>query len=134
MVGGAMKNFLFFLMGLAMAWGVVMCQEARADHWMQTDSLKPGTYMLIYENQTATAQMLSMQTYADLQGLSSTLNFVSVNEAVVITIDEQHTCKKLVEFLNADPVTVGAVIFRQDKIGWHQIPSPFIWVEGDLAL
>ncbi len=129
-----MRKLLFvLLMCLALVWGIFMCQEARADRWLQNSSLVPGTYMLVYDDAEGTAALLGLQTYSELRGLEATLKFQSVKEAVVITIDREFSTEKLLEFMNAEPVTVGPILFKEDKIGWHQVPLPCQWVLGDMG-
>jgi hypothetical protein len=90
--------------------------------------------MLVYDDAVATYEVLAYKTMAELQGLPSTVNIQSVKTVVVIEIDEEYNTKKLCEYLNADPVTIGPVLFKKDKIGWHQVPLPFQWVLGDAAI
>jgi hypothetical protein len=107
-----------------------------ADHWRQTSSLLPGTYMLIYIDHEQTTQMVAMQTYAELQGMLGALSFVSVGEALTITINEDYTTARMIEFLNAKPQTTDTqnpMIFKSEGEWWRQIPMPCKWTIGDIG-
>jgi uncharacterized protein YccT (UPF0319 family) len=130
------KLLIILLMCLAFTWGVIQCQEARADHWRQTSSLLPGTYMLIYIDYTMTAQMAAMQAFAEMQGIEGTLSFVSVSEALTITINEEYTTEKMITFLNAEPQTTEdqkPMMFKSEGEWWRQIPMPCKWTKGDVG-
>ena len=105
-----------------------------ADHWRQDASLIPGTYMVVYEHESATAQTFAMQEFAAEHGIESTILFQAVMEAIVITINKEYTTEKLVKFLNTDPLTVGPILFTKDKVGWRQIPMPCKLVVGDVTM
>jgi hypothetical protein len=122
------------LMVLAMIWGLLMCGEAQAGFWLPSGSLLPGTYLLVYDDQDATYEMLALKTMVEMKGIPANVNFQAIKTAVVIKIDEEHNTKKLCDYLNADPVSLGPELFKEDKIGWHQVPLPFQWVLGDAAI
>ena len=94
--------------------------------------------MLIYINQTQTAQMVAMQAYTEAQGSVGALSFVSVNDALIINIDSEiYTTARMIDFLNADPQTTPdrePMIFKSEGDWWRQIPMPCKWLKGDSAI
>jgi hypothetical protein len=94
-------------------------------------------YMLIYISHEQTTQMTAMQAYTESQGRTGALNFVSVGEAITITIDERYTTERMVDFLNAEPQTTDTqspMIFKSEGEWWRQIPLPCKWLKGDSAI
>ena len=137
-----MKNerriiMVIVLMIVLFVWGLVQCQEARADHWRATASLLPGTYKLTYNVPAQTAAILAMnETHASLLG------FIAVGEALTIIIDKEYTSDMFVEFLNVEPKTydymlptlfVKKVDFAEQTY-WVQIKLPCKWTLGDVAM
>lgn len=133
------KLLCITLMILALTWGILKCQEARADHWRQDASLLPGTYMLAYFDKSGTDFLLGLQDYSTLHELESSIKLQYVIEAIVITINREYTTGKLVKFLNTEPETVNPILFKKVELSetaviWKQIPMPWKLVAGDVTM
>lgn len=110
---------------------------AHADHWRATSSLLPGTYMLVYMSMESTAAIHDMYDSFAEQGVAPASNIVWTGYAVAFNFDETYNTPNLIEFMMAGPPTTPGhipVLFKKDKIGWHQIEMPCKWTLGDAAM
>jgi len=111
--------------------------SAYADHWRATSSLLPGTYMLVYKSIENSQMMQDLyDAYAE-QGVAPATNIFWTGYTVIFGFDETYNTTNLIEFMSAEPATTpenSPILFKKDKIGWHQIEMPCKWILGDTSL
>ena len=115
---------------------LLIASTAWADHWRQTASLLPGTYMMIYDNPRTTAQMQFLQEYLRATG-EDPFGADTIVEGVIFVIGEEQKTEKLIRFMNVDPQTSpekNPFLFKQVEGCWVKIDFPCVWVKGDSTL
>jgi len=108
------RNILFFLMGLVMAWGLMMCQEAEAGHWIRTGTFDPGIYIACLVGNNGGDPVECLMTIAD---------------------GSEREAQSNVDTLNEDPLSTPyddyiVVWYHWDSGYWIKYKVPWQYIEG----
>jgi len=70
-------KLIFLLMGFALAWGIIRCEEARADQWIRNGTWEPGDYIacaILSDGRPFCVNAIAEGTVAEAEDACSILN------------------------------------------------------------